>query len=49
MDPKAIEKSVPFGIGVALSGTGNYALTGYVGRQAMAWFELDAERAIAPP
>ena len=50
---KAIEKSVPFGIGVALSGTGNYALTGYVGRQAMAWFELTGsfglgERAIQP-
>lgn len=43
---KALERSIPFGVGVALSGAGNYALTRYVGRQALAWFELDAGRAL---
>lgn len=40
---KAAEKALPFGIGVVISSTANYALTRYVGKQATKWFELDAE------
>lgn len=40
---KALEKALPFGIGVLISSTANYALTRYVGAQAIRWFELNAE------
>jgi hypothetical protein len=34
---------LPFGIGVVLGASGNYALTRYVGRQAKKWFLLDRD------
>jgi hypothetical protein len=40
---KALEKALPFGIGVVISSTANYALTTYVGRKAVKWFDIDAE------
>ena len=39
----ALEKALPFGVGVAVSSTANYALTSYVGRTTICWFVLDAE------
>ena len=39
---KALEKALPFGIGVVIGGTANYALTKYVGAQAREWFIIDA-------
>lgn len=39
---KALEKSIPFGIGVVLGGGANYALTRYVGSVAQRWFRIDA-------
>lgn len=38
---KALEKALPFGIGVGVGSTANYALTRYVGAQAMTFFDLD--------
>lgn len=38
---KALEKALPFGVGVAISGSANYALTRFVGHQAKTWFILD--------
>ena len=38
---KALEKTIPFGIGVVFSGTANYWLTRFVGGQARKWFEID--------
>lgn len=35
---KALERGVPFGIGVLLGAGGNYALTKYVGNTALSWF-----------
>ena len=40
---KALEKALPFGIGVAVGSSANYALTLYVGRTASTWFKLDLE------
>ncbi|MFE8596997.1 EcsC family protein [Archangium violaceum] len=40
---KALEKALPFGVGVVIGGTANYALTRYVGAQAKEWFILDQE------
>jgi len=40
---KALEKALPFGIGVVFGATGNYALTRYVGAQAKRWFILDRD------
>ena len=40
---KALEKSIPFGVGVALGSGANYVLTQYVGYTAIKWFELDRE------
>jgi uncharacterized protein (DUF697 family) len=40
---KALEKALPFGIGVAFGAGGNYALTRYVGAQAKHWFVLDRD------
>jgi hypothetical protein len=38
---KALEKTIPFGVGVVISGTANYWLTRFVGGQARKWFEID--------
>lgn len=40
---KALEKAVPFGVGVALGSGANYYLTRYVGQQAITWFRLDRD------
>ena len=39
---KALEKALPFGIGVVIGGSFNYALTRYVGATAKSWFIIDA-------
>jgi hypothetical protein len=39
----ALEKAAPFGIGVVLGASGDYALTRFVGAQAKKWFLLDRE------
>ena len=38
---KALEKTIPFGVGVVVSGTANYLLTRFVGGEARKWFEID--------
>jgi hypothetical protein len=38
---KAIEKSLPYGLGIIIGGTLNYALTKYVGVQAKSWFIIE--------
>ncbi|MBF0337149.1 MAG: hypothetical protein HQL05_04885 [Nitrospirae bacterium] len=38
---KAVEKSLPYGVGVVLGGTLNYALTKYVGVTAKNWFVIE--------
>ena len=38
---KALEKMIPFGIGVVVSSSANYFLTKYVGKQAIKWFNED--------
>jgi len=40
---KALERALPFGVGVAIGGSANYALTRYVGAQARDWFVIDQE------
>lgn len=40
----AVKKALPFGIGVFVSSTTNYALTKYVGKQTIDWFILDAQK-----
>lgn len=40
---KAMEKALPFGIGVVIGSGANYALTKYVGAEAIAWFVLDRD------
>ena len=42
---KALEKALPFGIGVVIGGGANYALTKYVGKQAKSWFIIDRDEA----
>lgn len=42
---KAVEKSVPFGFGVAAGVGINYGITYYVGNQTVAWLRLDSESA----
>ncbi len=39
---KALEKAIPFGIGIVIGGAANYGLTRYVGHQAKEWFILDS-------
>lgn len=39
---KALEKALPFGIGVIVGGSFNYALTRHVGNTARKWFFIDA-------
>ena len=38
---KAVERAIPFGVGVAIGAGANYGLTRYVGRQAKEWFIID--------
>ena len=38
---KALEKAIPFGIGVVIGGGANYGLTRYVGKQATQWYIID--------
>jgi EcsC family protein len=40
---KALERALPFGIGVIIGSTANYALTRYVGAQAKEWFVIDRD------
>jgi hypothetical protein len=40
---KALEKAIPFGVGVVLGASGDYALTRYIGAQAKKWFILDRD------
>lgn len=40
---KALEKSIPFGVGVAAGSSLNYALTLYVGNQATKWFTIERQ------
>lgn len=40
---KSLERGFPLGIGMALGGGANYALTQYVGSEATRWFVLDAQ------
>ncbi|TXD33796.1 hypothetical protein FRC96_15095 [Lujinxingia vulgaris] len=40
---KALEKALPFGIGVVIGSSANYALTRYVGKQAREWFVIDSQ------
>jgi hypothetical protein len=45
---KALERTIPFGIGVVLGGSANYALTRYTGAQARQWFILDRKTPSEP-
>lgn len=38
---KALEKMIPFGVGVVVGAGANYFLTKYVGKQALKWFDED--------
>lgn len=38
---KALQKSIPFGVGVVIGSASNYALSKYVGSQALEWFILN--------
>lgn len=40
---KALEKALPFGIGVGVGSSANYILTKYVGRVAKNWFVIDRD------
>lgn len=40
---KALEKAIPFGVGIVVSSSLNYALTRYVGREAKKVFAIDVE------
>lgn len=40
---KALEKTIPFGVGAVVGGGANYALTRYVGSKAREFFTLDAQ------
>ncbi len=47
---KALEKAIPFGVGVVVGGSSNYLLTKYIGGKALDHFELDAEMSeVEPP
>jgi hypothetical protein len=41
---KAFQKAIPFGVGVFIGGSANYALTRHVGREAKQWFIIDSVR-----
>lgn len=40
---KALEKSLPFGVGVVISSSANYMLAKYVGKVATKWFTIEQE------
>ena len=40
---KALEKAIPFGVGVLIGSGANYALTRFVGSQAKKWFIIDEQ------
>jgi uncharacterized protein (DUF697 family) len=40
---KALVEAIPFGVGVAINSSANYALTRYVGSTAVKWFLIDHE------
>ena len=40
---KSMEKAIPFGVGVIIGGSANYALARYVGSQAIEWFVIDRD------
>ena len=44
----ALQKAIPFGVGVAISATVNYRLTRFVGAAALSWFVLDHEEGNRP-
>ena len=44
----ALQKAIPFGVGVAISATVNYGLTRFVGAAALSWFVLDHEEGNRP-
>ncbi|QRK06754.1 hypothetical protein JQX13_42915 [Archangium violaceum] len=46
---KALERALPFGVGVFIGSSANYALTKYVGAQAKEWFIIDREMPEAGP
>ena len=39
---KAVEKALPFGIGITISSAANWFMTLFVGKQAKKWFEIDS-------
>ena len=45
---KALEKAIPFGVGVVIGSAANYALTQYVGNTALKWFTTDRDMGNAP-
>jgi uncharacterized protein (DUF697 family) len=45
---KAKKMAIPFGVGMAISSSANYALTSYVGSSAMKWFTIDHEMGNGP-
>lgn len=45
---KALEKAIPFGVGVVIGSSANYALTQYVGNTALKWFTTDRDMGNAP-
>ncbi len=40
---KSLEKSLPFGVGIAISSTANFGMTKYVGHVATKWFTIEQE------
>lgn len=40
---KALEKALPFGVGIAISSTANYGMTKYVGYVATKWLTIEQE------
>jgi hypothetical protein len=40
---KALERAIPFGVGVVIGSSANYALTKYVGDAAKRWFVIDRD------
>jgi uncharacterized protein (DUF697 family) len=45
---KALEKAIPFGVGVVIGSAANYALTKYVGKTALGWFTTDRDMGNEP-
>lgn len=40
---KSVEKAIPFGVGVVIGSSANYALARYVGSEATEWFMIDRD------